>query len=54
MIAPAHIGIEHPSLVWLAVVGIAAFAVGLGIARYRSLTAGTNRTPPTAGDGERR
>lgn len=40
MAVPAHLGLEHPSLVWLVVVGIVTFVAGLGVNLYRS----TDRT----------
>lgn len=36
MVVPAHVGFEHPNLLWIVVVGIAAFAVGLGVNLARS------------------
>jgi len=31
MVVPAHLGVEHPSLLWLVAVGILAFVAGLGV-----------------------
>jgi len=53
MVAPIHLGVEHPSLVWSVAVAILAFAAGLGVNLYRSLRADRPRTDPSAGDGER-
>lgn len=44
MVLPAHLGLEHPSLLWIGVVGIAAFVAGLGVNIYRSYTS-TDSSP---------
>lgn len=36
MEVPAHLGIEHPNLIWLVVVGMLTFIAGLGVNLYRS------------------
>ena len=36
MVVPAHIGFEHPSLLWLVGVGILMFAAGLAVNLYRA------------------
>lgn len=36
MAIPVHLGLEHPSLVLLVVVGIITFVAGLGVNLYRS------------------
>lgn len=38
MVHPLHLGLEHPSLVMLVVVGILAFVAGLGVNLFRSYT----------------
>jgi hypothetical protein len=43
MILPLHVGIEHPSLLWIAATALLAFVVGLGINLYCSL----NDSDPT-------
>ncbi|NHN47966.1 hypothetical protein G9464_10200 [Halostella sp. JP-L12] len=50
MVIPAHIGIEHPNLVWLVAVGIATFAAGLGVNMYRSDDAADALQESPAGD----
>jgi len=45
MLVPVHLGFEHPNLVWLVVVAIIAFAVGLGVNLYRSAETGTHHKP---------
>ena len=32
---PAHIGTEHPNLLWIAASSLLAFAAGLGVALFR-------------------
>ncbi|WP_248896996.1 hypothetical protein [Haloplanus halobius] len=32
---PVHIGIEHPSLLWIVAVGFLTFLAGLGVNLYR-------------------
>lgn len=46
MVVPAHLGLEHPSLAWLVVVGILAFVAGLGVNLYRSYTSA--ESPPVS------
>jgi len=36
MTLPLHLGIEHPSLLWLVAVGLLAFLAGLVVNLYRS------------------
>ena len=36
MVAPLHIGLEHPNVVWLVGVGLLAFLAGLLVNLYRS------------------
>ncbi|MFB6087699.1 MAG: hypothetical protein ABEJ85_04190 [Haloarculaceae archaeon] len=36
MVVPLHIGIEHPSTVWLLGVAVVAFVAGLAVNLYRS------------------
>ena len=31
MVVPAHIGLEHPSLLWLVGIGLLAFVAGLWV-----------------------
>lgn len=49
MVVPAHVGIEHPNLLWIVVVGIAAFAAGLAVDLVRSSDADGR---PDAGSDE--
>lgn len=50
MAIPVHLGLEHPSLVMLVVVGILAFVAGLGVNLYRSRNGKDSN--PTAGTGD--
>jgi hypothetical protein len=36
MVVPLHLGLEHPSALWLVGVGLLAFLAGLGVNLYRS------------------
>jgi hypothetical protein len=36
MFPPLHVGFEHPNLLWIAITGLLAFVVGLGVNLYRS------------------
>jgi hypothetical protein len=36
MTLPLHLGLEHPSLVWIAGTGLLAFLAGLVVNLYRS------------------
>jgi hypothetical protein len=38
MVVPAHVGLEHPNLIWLIGIGIVMFAVGLWVNLSRSTT----------------
>jgi hypothetical protein len=31
MVVPAHVGLEHPSLLWLVAIGVLAFVAGLWV-----------------------
>jgi len=35
MVAPLHLGLEHPNVLWLVAAALAAFATGLGIRTWR-------------------
>ena len=41
---PAHIGTEHPNLLWIAVAGLLSFGAGLGVALFNR-GADTEQTP---------
>ena len=45
MALPLHVGLEHPNLTWLVIVGILTFAAGLGVNLYRSLGTDTQTDP---------
>ncbi len=45
MVVPAHLGFEHPNLLWLVLVGIGAFVIGLGVNLYRSRRESAEPTP---------
>ncbi|MGQ4556518.1 hypothetical protein [Halobellus sp. GM3] len=36
MIAPLHLGLEHPNALWLVGAGLLAFLAGLAVNLYRS------------------
>lgn len=38
MVIPLHLGIEHPSLVWLGLTALLSFIAGMGVMMYRSTT----------------
>lgn len=44
MVVPAHVGLEHPNMLWVVVVGIVAFAAGL----WMNLSRGGDTTPEDA------
>jgi len=50
MVVPAHLGLAHPNLVWLVVVGLLAFVAGLGVNLYRSTTDTDPHDEPGVGD----
>jgi len=36
MVAPLHVGLGHPNLLWIAAAGLLAFVAGLAVNLYRS------------------
>jgi len=50
MVPPTHIGLEHPQLLWLVVVGLLAFVAGLGVNLYRSTDDPMPDRDPTPGE----
>ncbi|WP_302081557.1 hypothetical protein [Salinibaculum rarum] len=48
MLTPLHIGIEHPTLGWLAIVALLAFVAGLGVNLSRSVTGSAHDGTPAA------
>ncbi|NHN42195.1 hypothetical protein G9C85_11235 [Halorubellus sp. JP-L1] len=36
MVTPLHLGLEHPSLLWIVLAGVVAFAAGLGVRMRRA------------------
>jgi hypothetical protein len=50
MVVPAHLGLAHPNLVWLVVVGLLAFVAGLGVNLYRSTTDSGPQDEPGVSD----
>lgn len=52
MVVPAHLGVGHPNLIWIVVVGIMAFGAGLGVNLYRSRRDSSLSNETVVGDEE--
>lgn len=52
MVVPAHLGVEHPNLIWIVVVAIMAFGAGLGVNLYRSRQDSSLSDETVVGDKE--
>ncbi|MFD1685171.1 hypothetical protein [Halobellus litoreus] len=50
MPVPLHLGLEHPSALWIVAVGFLAFVAGLGVNLYRSRRSETS--PDAVSDEE--
>jgi len=42
MSLPLHLGLEHPSALWIVAVAFLAFVAGLGVNLYRSRRSGSS------------
>jgi hypothetical protein len=51
MYSPLHLGFEHPNLTWIAATAAVAFAAGLGVTAYETLSA-DGPTPPVESPDE--
>jgi hypothetical protein len=46
MVAPLHLGLEHPNVLWLVAAALAAFATGLGIRTWQDRRANAGDADP--------